>query len=396
MPTSVEDIIQELEDRLRDNPSLCRGQSRTYPPKENRVCSTLARILPEEQSDDLERLEEKLWLSAIPFCSPHTREIEIMADLRHFGVLTNLIDFTKDIRIALFFACFGNQGEDGKLFFLRLDRGRSYSDLDRRGFPLFDSLQLDGRQIFQNFYTANNASRAIQQRSVLVRAPGGHIDFEENKETYPIPKERKQEILDYLANQTSPIKLYSLFPKLVGLVALGLDSEPKSLKAFEKSLDDLIDYCSKLLPQDASDYNKGRWAFFNRRYEEAVEHFLAVQKSQHPVNVDFLRFLSSALLRIGRYQDTINTLASIPRDEWADEEYYMDALSKQGLKDFSEALSNIKEAMDNNRFRSAYHFANMQIAAQVRGPSALHSARHLYETTFNSIADVIPWGPGAP
>ena len=396
MPKSVEDIIQELEERLRDNPSLCRGQSRAYPPKENRVYSTLARILPEEQSDALRGLEEKLLLSAIPFCSPHTREIEIMADLRHFGERTNLIDFTKDIRIALFFACFGNQGEDGKLFFLRLDRGRSYSDLDRRGFPLFDSLQLDGREIFQNFYTANNASRAIQQRSVLVRAPGGHIDFEENTETYPIPKELKQEILDYLANQTPPITLYSLFPRLIGLVTLGLDAEPKSLEAFETSLDDLIDYCRKLLQQDASDYNRGRWAFFNRRYEEAVEHFLAAQKRQHPENVDCLRFLSSALLRTGRYQDAINTLASMPGDEQADEEYYMDALSRQGLKDFSGALFAMEDAIKNNRFRSAYHFANMQIAEQAKDPRALHSAIQLYGAAFSSTANVIPWGPGAP
>ena len=42
-------------------------------------------------------------------------DIEVLTELQHFGGKTNLIDFTKNLYIAIFFACDGEIDEDGRL-----------------------------------------------------------------------------------------------------------------------------------------------------------------------------------------------------------------------------------------------------------------------------------------
>ena len=42
-----------------------------------------------------------------------TKDFEILTEIQHYGGKTNLIDFTMDYFIALFFACDGRYDEDG-------------------------------------------------------------------------------------------------------------------------------------------------------------------------------------------------------------------------------------------------------------------------------------------
>ena len=46
-------------------------------------------------------------------------ELEILTELQHYGGKTNLIDFTVDYLIAIFFACAGDPGEDGRVIVLQ-------------------------------------------------------------------------------------------------------------------------------------------------------------------------------------------------------------------------------------------------------------------------------------
>ncbi len=39
----------------------------------------------------------------------------MLVEMQHFGGKTNLIDFTTDYRVALFFACDGAHGECGRV-----------------------------------------------------------------------------------------------------------------------------------------------------------------------------------------------------------------------------------------------------------------------------------------
>ena len=44
---------------------------------------------------------------------------EILAELQHHGGKTNLIDFTTDYLVALFFACDGNRDKPGRVILLK-------------------------------------------------------------------------------------------------------------------------------------------------------------------------------------------------------------------------------------------------------------------------------------
>ena len=46
-------------------------------------------------------------------------DLEILTVLQHYGGKTNLIDFTEDYLIALFFACNGSDDKDGRVIFLK-------------------------------------------------------------------------------------------------------------------------------------------------------------------------------------------------------------------------------------------------------------------------------------
>ena len=52
-----------------------------------------------------------------------------MTDLRHYNGRVNLIDFTRDLYIALFFACDGASERDGQLIFLKTDGLKTLSDI---------------------------------------------------------------------------------------------------------------------------------------------------------------------------------------------------------------------------------------------------------------------------
>lgn len=376
---SVEQEIQWLEERFPSSLYLCRGQSELYS-SENRVFSTLARSLLVEQRDSLgiqdqeallrelpSRLgirELQTLLRVLPSYSPHTQEIEIMADLRHLEEDTNLIDFTRNILVALFFACYENPEEKGQLLFLPIDRGRPAYARDYDRATLFRSRQPGDIRLFQDFHTERNVARAIPQSNVLVHSASGYIDFEK-EETHCIPAARKPDILKYLGEQKPSITksyLLSIIPTLNDL-----DSRrAKPLESLEDKLGDLVLHRSDLLQQDDDGYIKGKELFFHGHYAKAADHFLAALEKRGAASLDvgFHRFLSSALLRAGRHQAALEALARIPREKWTDEDLFMAALSKQGSGNFSGALADMIEAITKNHFKSNYYIALMRIAEQ--------------------------------
>ena len=321
-------------------------------------------------------------LAAASFYSPHALESEIMADLRHFRFPINLIDFTRDIRVALFFACLGNPRRPGKIFFLRFESRKPGFDGSFDQPALYDWLQAIDTEIFQNFHISSNAKRAIRQSSVLVHSPSGHLDFEK-EETYHISAARKRDILEYLTRPDSSIESQHLFPDKVDFLNLGLEV-PGPRKDFEKKLEERLKYRSKKL-QGGDHYDKGRDCFFHGLYEDAVGYFrTAYQKPDKIQDINFHRFLSSALLRTKRQKDTLVALERIPRHLWEGQDYYMSALSNQELGKLQGALDDINMAIAVNPLRSIYYITRLLVIQQIGGEQALSDAIQRYQTLFHS------------
>ena len=116
---------------------------------------------------------------------------EILTELQHFGGKTNLIDFTTDYNIALFFACDGSYNKDGRIIFNEIEKIKG-----------------------QVLYPRNPENRVIGQKSVFVRPPWGFI---EPDDVIAVPKELKQPILTFL-RKSHGISTETIYNDLHGFI----------------------------------------------------------------------------------------------------------------------------------------------------------------------------------
>ena len=140
---------------------------------------------------DVESIQKADLESARRF-THETDELAILTELQHFGGSTNLIDFTTDYLIALFFACDGNYTQDGRV--ILLDTAGDMSTHIHK--------------------PRNPANRVIAQKSVFVRPPAGYI---EHYDIVTIPQHLKQPMLDYLRNRHG-ISTESIYNDLHGFI----------------------------------------------------------------------------------------------------------------------------------------------------------------------------------
>ena len=88
-----------------------------------------------------------------------TKDLKILAELQHYGLATNLIDFTQDYLVALFFASHKDLYENGRVIVLE-NNNKSTEDFNIVEAPLM-------------------IDRAVFQRSVFVEASEGFINIDQ-------------------------------------------------------------------------------------------------------------------------------------------------------------------------------------------------------------------------
>ena len=175
-----------------DSDYIYRGEPECYP----KVSSNLYRELEEANLLHLDIEDvQKAELENAKGYTKKTDEFEILTEIQHFGGKTNLLDFTSDYRVALFFACDRFPFEDGRV--ILQDINGTIKDWIRKT-----------RNTVQG-------SRSDVQKSVFVQPPEGFIEPDEQ---IIIPKELKQAILKYLENEFH-ISAERIYPDLHGFVS---------------------------------------------------------------------------------------------------------------------------------------------------------------------------------
>ena len=134
-------------------------------------------------SSDVEIFQTKILEEARKFTS-EIDENHLLSQLQHFeSRLTNLVDFTTDYLIALFFACEGSFASDGRVVFLQKENAN-----------LFEP---DGP-----------SNRVIAQKSVFVRPATGIVEPDAQVD---IPASLKPSVLQYLQtfHSITPQSIYN-------------------------------------------------------------------------------------------------------------------------------------------------------------------------------------------
>ena len=167
------EIIGRIAETTADGDYIYRGEPQHYP----NVSSSLWRECRKEigrEEFDIEAIQARM----LDLAKNYTHEeddFEILTELQHYDGHTNLIDFTTDSHIALFFACNGSLGKPGRI--ILLERSEEIKDYIKP--------------------PRNPQNRIIAQKSVFVRPPNGYLDPKQYN-VIDIPGSLKEPMLDHL------------------------------------------------------------------------------------------------------------------------------------------------------------------------------------------------------
>ena len=178
---NVKDKINEIEKKSASGDYIYRGEPEHHeePPYYGKICSSLYRQYARIEADefDIESIQGEILEEAKAYSHETDDPLEILTLLQHYGGKTNLIDFTTDHLIAIFFACDRSASlkEEGRLILLEKNEERKNQILRPR----------------------NPRNRVIAQKSVFVRHPDGFLTSDD-VEIITIPADLKQPLLTYL------------------------------------------------------------------------------------------------------------------------------------------------------------------------------------------------------
>ena len=282
--------IQEIAEKSADGDYIYRGEPEHY----EKVSSSLYREHQEKielDRFDIEIIQNETIEAAKRYTSG-TRDFEILTELQHYGGATNLIDFTTDYLIALFFCCDGSDflDKDGRVILLKKTK-----EINRH-------IKLP----------QNSNNRVIAQKSIFVRSPNGFI---KPNHVINIPKNLKNPMLEHLRKYHG-ISNETIYNDLHGFIkhqkvdqrahkelysGRFYQSKNRSQQAIEHYTEAI-----ELNPQmDLAYYNRGNANSILKNYEEALEDYSkAIQL--YPDHSDSFFNRANANADLCRFQEAIN------------------------------------------------------------------------------------------
>ena len=227
------EIILEIEDKASGGNYIFRGEPECYP----KVSSTLYRQYEKILTDrfNVENFQNEMLIAAKEHLPGTTRDFETpvrrlgaaigipsepdhgfetLTELQHYGGKTNLIDFTTDYRVALFFACDGSPSKNGRV-------------IVRKKGEIEDLVENPREPI-------NPLNRVIAQKSIFVRPLRGFVEFDQDKDVVVIPVVLKKPMLEYLQKYHN-ISAKTVYNDLHGFIRIQ-DIHHKAYEAFYRGL----------------------------------------------------------------------------------------------------------------------------------------------------------------
>ena len=194
-PRTVEDIIRAIEEKTADGDYIFRGESRCHEVVSSGLYRKLEKVRMLNLGVETFQDQELKYVKRYRY-TQKTDESEILTELQHFGGKTNLIDFTTNPHIALFFACEKSHHEDGRI--ISQDKNGAIKDC------IIKPCDPDPK------------SRVNVQKSIFIKPPEGFIEVDKK---IIIPGYLKQPMLNYLKKTEIGISAEIIYPDLHGFVS---------------------------------------------------------------------------------------------------------------------------------------------------------------------------------
>ena len=272
---TIDDIINEIKQKSADGDYIYRGERKKHKKISSAFYRECAKIdsdafdLRDAQKEMLDTAKKHTAKSPIGLLADYwdvkngnairidvkkaienAAEREILIELQHYGGKTNLIDFTTDYLIAIFFACAGEFTKDGRVILLRKTE------------------QIKKEMII---HPQKPQHRVIAQKSVFVDPPEGFIKVPKDKKV-TIPSALKQEFLTDLRKHHD-ISTETIYNDIHGFITYQNIHEN----------DYIAFYMGMTFQNRGFKAEKGKK---QKEYREAIKHYdRSIKITPHPVPI---------------------------------------------------------------------------------------------------------------
>ena len=190
--SAIHKRLQEIRRQSSQGEYVYRGEPEQY----EKISSALYREYKDKmQAEKFDiQIAQKEMLEQVKAYTDFTDETDVLTELQHYGGKTNLIDFTTDYLIALFFACDSSPDQDGRVILLNKNTNQGIITSPKK----------------------NQNNRVISQKSIFFQTPKGYLD-EEDYAVIPVPKKIKQPILHYL-RKYHDIATHTIYNDIFGYI----------------------------------------------------------------------------------------------------------------------------------------------------------------------------------
>ena len=280
--------------------------------------------------------------------SPSVSNIEVLTDLQHYGGETALIDFTRNIYIALFFACHGSPDKDGRIILFDKSKTKEKKDVN----------YTNSKDDYEIIASTGKYPRVVFQSSLFVHAARGYIEPEKG-EIIKIPKELKKDFLNYLRKHFH-IERTTIYNDIHGFIQSqkelteakeellsGLKHQMKgdieeAIKDYDKAIELALD------PQEAASYYlcRGAAKSYLGKQEEAIKDYdKAIElKPKEAITYNNRGIAKSSL---GKHEEAIKDYdKTIELDPKNAEAYYYRGDTKFHLGKYAEAIEDCDKAIE--------------------------------------------------
>ena len=220
---SMEDVTDEelkrFTEKLNERLTEYAEENGAQLPKKGDILKDVKKILSDIAGDEpvieefrkpvLQQLQRDYANGAKRRAGSVKPDVEILAEIQHYGGETNLIDFSESHLTALFFACYDDSygKNDGRLVALPK---QDIAEVPSGG------LIPEGNRFIVRPLPDNR--RALVQHSVMLHEPSGYLEYTDGRIiSVSIPSGLKKEILSYLAEFCN-ISAETIFPDIPGYI----------------------------------------------------------------------------------------------------------------------------------------------------------------------------------
>ena len=320
-----EEKIEEILKKCETKNYIFRGENADY----SKISSGLYRQYYQSNDNNhtndneflvISKVEKNIVEEAKKHIRPGALNIEVLTELQHYGGKTALLDFSKNIYIALFFACNGNFDENGRVILFETSGLIEKRDIN------YDQIEKEKDKKKHTYILISPTSknpRVVSQSSLFIRAPKGYLEVCKD-DIIEIENNLKEPLLNHLSKHFD-IKEETVYNDIQGFIR-NQHNHPAAKRAFYRGV---ANFTSGKYKEAITDYNKA--IKFNPRYAEVYSN------------------LGVANNALGNYKEAIKDYnKAIELNSQFSEAYYNRGNVNDALGNYKEAIKDYTKAIELN------------------------------------------------